>query len=64
MNAVKPRITMPMHYKTEKCAFPIAGVDEFTKGKKGVRVANASELDLSKESLPKDAEIVVLKYAL
>lgn len=64
MNAVKPRITIPMHYKTEKCAFPIAGVDEFTKGKKGVRVASTSELDVSKENLPKDAEIVVLKYAL
>jgi hypothetical protein len=53
-----------MHYKTEKCAFPIAGVDEFTKGKKGVRVVSTSELDVSKENLPKDAEIVVLKYAL
>jgi L-ascorbate metabolism protein UlaG (beta-lactamase superfamily) len=64
MNAVKPRVTVPMHYKTEKCAFPITGVDEFIRGKKGVRMANASELDVSKESLPKDAEIVVLNYAL
>ena len=64
MNAVKPRVTVPMHYKTEKCAFPITGVDEFTRGKKGVRKANTSELDVGKESLPKDAEIVVLEYAL
>ncbi len=35
MNAVKPRVTVPMHYKTEKCAFPITGVDEFTRGKEG-----------------------------
>jgi L-ascorbate metabolism protein UlaG (beta-lactamase superfamily) len=64
MNAIKPRVTIPMHYKTEKCAFPITGVDEFTRGKKGVRVVNASELDVGIENMPKDAEIIVLKYAL
>ncbi len=64
MNALKPRITIPMHYKTEKCSFPITGVDEFTRGKKNVRMANTSELDISKESLPKNPEIVVLKHAL
>jgi len=64
MNAVKPRLTIPMHYKTGKCAFPITTVDEFTKGKKGVKMMNATELDVTKESLPKEAEIVVLKYAL
>src|SRR5208337_3790990 len=36
MNDVKPTYTIPMHFKTEKVEFPIAGVDEFTKGKKGV----------------------------
>jgi L-ascorbate metabolism protein UlaG (beta-lactamase superfamily) len=64
MNAVKPKLTVPMHYRTEKCAFPITGVDEFTKGKKGVKVMDATELDVGKESLPKDAEIVVLNHAL
>jgi L-ascorbate metabolism protein UlaG (beta-lactamase superfamily) len=64
MNAVKPRLTIPMHYKTEKCAFPIAGVDEFTKGKKGVRIMNAAELDVTKQGLPNDAEIIILKHAL
>ena len=64
MNAVKPRLTIPMHYKTEKCAFPITTVDEFTRGKKGVKMADATELNLTKESLPGEAEIVVLKHAL
>ena len=64
MNAVKPRLTIPMHYKTGKCGFPITTVDEFTKDKKGVKMMNATELKLTKESLPKEAEIVVLKYAL
>ncbi len=64
MNAVKPRITIPMHFKTEKCAFPIATVDEFTKGKKDVKMVDAAELNVTKESLPNEAEIVILKHAL
>jgi L-ascorbate metabolism protein UlaG (beta-lactamase superfamily) len=64
MNAVKPRLTIPMHYRTEKCAFPITAVDEFTEGKKGVKVMNETELNVTKESLPKDAEIIVLRHAL
>jgi L-ascorbate metabolism protein UlaG (beta-lactamase superfamily) len=64
MNAIKPRLTIPMHYKTEKCAFPITTLDEFTRGKKGVKMMDATELNVTKESLPKEPEIVVLRYAL
>lgn len=64
MHAIKPRLTIPMHYRTEKCGFPITSVDDFTKGKKGVKITNASELEIAKETLPEDAEIVVLKHAL
>jgi L-ascorbate metabolism protein UlaG (beta-lactamase superfamily) len=64
MHAIKPRLTIPMHYRTEKCGFPITTVDDFTKGKDGVKVLDASELEVTKETLPKDAEIVVLKHAL
>jgi L-ascorbate metabolism protein UlaG (beta-lactamase superfamily) len=64
MHAIKPRLAIPMHYRTEKCGFPITTVDDFTKGKKGVKVLNVSELEITKETLPKDAEIVVLKHAL
>lgn len=64
MHAINPKITIPMHYKTEKCGFPITTVDDFLKGKKGVKRLDASELEVTKETLPIDAEIVVLKYAL
>ena len=64
MNALKPRLTIPMHYRTEKCTFPIAEVDEFIKGRKGVKRMNMAELTVTKEGLPKDAEIVVLNHAL
>jgi L-ascorbate metabolism protein UlaG (beta-lactamase superfamily) len=64
MQVIRPSITVPMHYKTDKCGFPITTVDDFLKGKKGVKRPDASELEVTKETLPKDAEIVVLKYAL
>ncbi|MDR2017852.1 MAG: MBL fold metallo-hydrolase [Syntrophobacterales bacterium] len=64
MESVKPAITIPMHFKTEKCEFPIAPLDEFTKGKKGVIKVKSSEIEVVKESLPQKPEIFVLQYAL
>jgi L-ascorbate metabolism protein UlaG (beta-lactamase superfamily) len=64
MKDINPAITIPMHYKTEKCNFPIATVDDFTAGKKGVKVLKASEIEVSKADLPKEPEITVLNYAL
>jgi L-ascorbate metabolism protein UlaG (beta-lactamase superfamily) len=64
MQDVHPFITIPMHYRTAKCEFPIAGVDDFTAGKKSVRMAKAYEIEVSKESLPREPEIWVMEYAL
>jgi L-ascorbate metabolism protein UlaG (beta-lactamase superfamily) len=64
MHDINPKITVPMHYKTPKCEFPIAGVDAFTEGRKGVKLANTHEIDVKKDSLPKEPEIVVMQYAL
>ena len=63
-NTLKPAITIPMHYKTEKCAFPIALVDDFTKGFKQVNKLKGSELEIKKGDLPKSPEIMVLQHAL
>ena len=64
MNDLKPAITIPMHFKTDKTSFPIATVEGFTSDKKNVRAVKANELEIKKETLPKGAEIVVLDYAL
>jgi L-ascorbate metabolism protein UlaG (beta-lactamase superfamily) len=64
MEALKPRVTIPMHFKTEKCAFPITPVEDFTRGKERVRSAGATEAEFSKAGLPDEAEIVVLRHAL
>ena len=64
MSDIHPKITIPMHYKTQKCGFPITGVDAFTGGRKGVRILRKSELEITRESLPNDLEIVVLQHAM
>ncbi|OGL42667.1 MAG: hypothetical protein A2W05_00710 [Candidatus Schekmanbacteria bacterium RBG_16_38_10] len=61
---LKPAIAIPMHYKTDKCGFPLAYVDEFLKDKKNVRRAGTSEIELTKASLPSKTEIVILEHAL
>lgn len=64
MEDLRPIVTIPMHFKTEKCNFPIAPVEEFIKNKKNVKKIDSSEVVFKKETLPKEPEIVVLKYAL
>lgn len=56
--ALKPKVVIPMHFKTGKCGFPIAPVEEFIKGK-DVRKTD-SELELKKDELPVDIAVYVL----
>jgi L-ascorbate metabolism protein UlaG (beta-lactamase superfamily) len=62
-NMLKPGVVIPMHYKTDKCAYPIAGVEEFLKLRKSVRKLDSSEADLQAGKLP-SGETLVLKHAL
>jgi L-ascorbate metabolism protein UlaG (beta-lactamase superfamily) len=64
VNTLKPRIVIPMHFKTRKCDFPIAPVEEFTKGRTDVQTVNGAELEVTKESLPVSPRVMLLKYAL
>jgi L-ascorbate metabolism protein UlaG (beta-lactamase superfamily) len=61
---LKPKVIIPMHFKTPKCAYPIAGVEDFLKGKKNVRRAGGSEVEFEREKLPAATEIVLLQPAL
>jgi L-ascorbate metabolism protein UlaG (beta-lactamase superfamily) len=61
---LKPKIIIPMHFKTPKCAYPIAGVEDFLKGKKNVRKVGGSEVEFEREKLPTATEIVLLQPAL
>jgi len=61
---LKPKVVIPMHFKTPKCAYSIAGVEDFLKGKKNVKRVEGSEVDFERERLPAAAEIVLLRPAL
>lgn len=60
---LEPKVVIPMHFKTSVLGFPIAKVDEFTKGKKNVKRLGC-ETEITKEALPKAREIWVLEHAL
>jgi L-ascorbate metabolism protein UlaG (beta-lactamase superfamily) len=61
---LKPKVVIPMHFKTPRCAYPIAGVEDFLRGKKDVRRVGDSEVDFERERLPAATEIVLLQPAL
>ncbi|MFC1908102.1 MBL fold metallo-hydrolase [Chloroflexota bacterium] len=61
---LKPKVVIPMHFKNNKCAYPIAGVEEFLKGKKDTRKRNISEEEFKQGELPASTQIIVLKSAL
>ena len=61
---IKPKVLIPMHFKTVKCGFPIAPVEDFLKGKTNIKRPKVSELTIDKATLPQQMEIVVLEHAL
>jgi len=61
---LKPSVIIPMHYKTDRTGLPIAGVDEFLKGKSNVIRSNDSEIEFKAGKLPGTTQIIVLKPSL
>ena len=61
---IKSKVLIPMHFKTEKCGFPIAPVENFLKGKSNPKRPKASEVTFEKKTLPQQMEILVLEHAL
>jgi len=61
---LKPKVIIPMHFKTDKVVLPIAGVDVFLEGKNNVTRSDGSEIELKAGDLPDNARIIVLKPAL
>jgi hypothetical protein len=61
---LKPKVVIPMHFKTPQCGYTIAGVEDFLRGKKNVRKAIASEVEFQRDNLPTATEIVLLQPAL
>jgi L-ascorbate metabolism protein UlaG (beta-lactamase superfamily) len=61
---LNPAIILPMHYKTDKADFPIAGVGEFLVSKANVTRHTGSEIEITASKLPEKTQIIVLKPAL
>lgn len=61
---LNPKVIIPMHFKTPKCAYPVASVADFLEGKKNVRKLGSSEAEFELENLPGGGEIAVLEPAL
>jgi L-ascorbate metabolism protein UlaG (beta-lactamase superfamily) len=61
---LNPRVVIPMHYKTPVMGpnFPIAGVDEFLKGKENVVKVGKNSVTFTKDTLPQKTTIYVLEY--
>ncbi|HOJ52052.1 MAG TPA: MBL fold metallo-hydrolase [Syntrophales bacterium] len=63
MEQIDPWVTIPMHYRTERCSLPISGVEEFLKGKKNVVRLGKSVWQVDANSLPTHGQIIVLEPA-
>jgi len=57
-----PKVIIPMHYKTSKCTYPIANVEEFLKGKQNIRRLDSTEVEFKKGELLTGTQIIVLKH--
>ena len=63
-NQLKPRVIIPMHYKTEKGLAGISGVEGFLSGKANVSRPDSSQAEFKPGELPATVQIIVLKPAL
>jgi L-ascorbate metabolism protein UlaG (beta-lactamase superfamily) len=61
---LSPKLLIPMHWKTEKCGFPIEPVAPFLKEKKLARKIKGSSFSFTKKELATGMGIVVLQPAL
>ena len=61
---LQPKIVIPMHYLTEKVGFTMGPLDDFVAGKDNVARPDATEIELDRQRLPEEQQIIVLKHAL
>lgn len=57
---LKPRIVIPMHYKTPSISLTIDGVEKFLSDKKNIE--KTKELEIKKEEFSEETKILVLEY--
>lgn len=60
---LRPKVIIPMHFKTPKCAYPISDVNTFLEGKERVKKWDKSEIEFQAGKLPAESEIIALSPA-
>lgn len=60
---LKPKVIIPMHFKTDRVSLPIVEAEDFLKGKKNVTRLEGSEVEYKASNLPAVTQIIVLKPA-
>lgn len=63
VEAIGPKLVIPMHFKTDKVDFPIKPVEDFTALMDNVEQAGSSEIEITPENLPQNTKVVVLEPA-
>lgn len=59
VDVLQPKVVIPMHFRTDKCGFPIAPVEEYSMSKDVKRVDR--EYEITKDTLPDRTTFVILK---
>lgn len=59
VEAIKPKIVIPMHYKTRSCTIDIDGVEKFARRIAGVE-RTGREIEIFKESLPDERVVYIM----
>lgn len=60
---LKPKIVIPMHFKNDRCDFPIDNVNPFIEKRNNVKLMDISEIELKADELPSAVETIVLTPA-
>jgi len=64
VDQVKPKLMIPMHFKTGKCGFPLAHADDFAKRMTKVKRLGQTEIEIGQDKLPVSGpEIWILEHA-
>lgn len=57
IDKIKPKITIPMHYKTGGLSLPISGIDSFLDISKYKVIKVGNEIDIEMEDIPEESEV-------
>lgn len=61
INKLKPKIAFPMHYRHKRAKITwLAPVDEFLEGKEDVKLIKGDSIELYRDELPEELQIIVL----